>query len=69
MVTSNEFRRAIPTADHGWFVVTSSPDGIRVDPDEGTRGHPLTPAQASSLADALTTAAHHQTLVIRKDQP
>ncbi len=69
MVTDQEFRREVPTQDHGWLIVTSDHEGIRLSPDVGTTTHMLTPAQAASLADALTTAAHHQTLIIRKDQP
>jgi len=62
------FRREVPTQDGGWVIVTSDPDGIRISPDVGTTGHQLTPAQALALADALTTAARHQTLTIpRKD--
>ncbi len=68
-MTHRTFRREIPTHDHGWLIVTSDHDGIRLSPDVGTTTHMLTPAQAASLADALTTAAHHQTLIIRKDQP
>lgn len=68
-MTHRTFRREIPTADHGWLIVTSDHDGIRLSPDVGTSTHMLTPAQAASLADAFTTAAHHQTLIIRKDQP
>lgn len=68
-MTDQTFRRDVPTADHGWVLVTSTHEGIRLSPDVGTTTHILTPAQAASLADALTTAAHHQTLVIRRDQP
>lgn len=68
-MTDQEFRREVPTADHGWLIVTSDHDGIRLSLDVGTTTHMLTPAQALALADALTTAARHQTLIIRKDQP
>ncbi len=69
MVTDQEFRREVPTQDHGWLIVTSDHEGIRLSPDVGTTSHQLTATQALALADALTTAAHHQTLIIRRDQP
>ncbi len=68
-MTHRTFRREIPTHDHGWLIVTSDHDGIRLSPDVGTTTHMLTPAQAASLADALTTAARHQTLTIPRKDP
>ncbi|MDN6429214.1 MAG: hypothetical protein L0J79_05230 [Propionibacterium sp.] len=63
------FRREIPTQDDGYLIVTSTPDGILLSPDVGTTSHTLTPAQAFALADALTTAARHQTLTITRKDP
>lgn len=68
--TSREpFRREVPTRDNGWAIVTSDRSGIRLSPDVGTTSHQLTAAQALALADALTTAARHQTLTIPRKDP
>lgn len=63
------FRREVPTRDNGWAIVTSDRSGILLSPDVGTTSHQLTAAQALALADALTTAARHQTLTIPRKDP
>lgn len=64
------FRRSIPTTEGGWVIVSSDPEGIRIEPNaSGPIPHLLTAAQALSLADALRTAASHQTLVIPQGAP
>lgn len=64
---ANVFRRPVPTLAGGWLIATSTRDGIYLSQDartHPTETHPLTPEQALSLADALTTAARHQTLTL-----
>lgn len=63
------FRREVPTRDGGWLIATSDRSGIRLSPDVGTTSHQLTAAQALALADALTTAARHQSLTITRKDP